>query len=144
MAVCTRSAVKMSDIEYIPSINALKFNILNTSSHEERTFTFLLLYRKQSVNSAQYIRNLTTVVNCYSIAVILGDFNINYLNSTEAHTLKSVMESLGYTQMVVNPTFISGSLLDHVYIRLKDVNITVHVINVYYSDHDAIQLTMQY
>ena len=54
------------------------------------------------------------------------------------------MKSLGYTQMVANPTFISGSLLDHVYNRLKGVNITVHVINVYYSDHDAIQLTMQY
>ena len=88
MAVCTRSAVKMS-------INALKLNILNTSLHEERTFTLLLLYRKQSVNSAQYVRNVTTVENSYSIAVILGDFNINYLNSTEAHTLKSVMGIVG-------------------------------------------------
>ena len=86
MAVCTRSTVKMSDIEYTASINALKFNILNTSLHEERTFTFLLLYFKQSINSAQYIRNLTTVVNIYSNVVILGDFNINYLNCTQAHS----------------------------------------------------------
>ena len=53
------------------------------------------------------------------------------------------MESLNYIQVVTSPTFISGSLLDHVYVKLSSVNVTVNVINVYYSDHDAIQVAVQ-
>ena len=68
MALCTRNTVEMTDIEYIPLINALKLNIMNNNLNEENTS--LLLYRKQSSNSAQYIRNLTTVVNSCSIGVI--------------------------------------------------------------------------
>lgn len=143
MTVCTRSTVEMTNVEYIPAINALKFKLVNVNLHEENTF--LLLYRKQSLNSTQYIRCLTPVVNSSPIDVIFGDFNINYMNSTQAQMLKSLMKSLNFTQIVTTPTFISsGSLLDHVYIRLTGINITVSVMNVYYSDHDAIQLTVQY
>ena len=143
MAVCTRSTVEITNVEYIPLINALKFKLVYGNLQDERTF--LLLYRKQSLNSAQYIRDLTTVMNRTSIDVVFGDFNINYMSSTQSKTLRSLMTSLNYSQIVTNPTFFSsGSLLDHVYGRLTGINITVSVINVYYSDHDAVQLTIQY
>ena len=84
-------------------------------------------------------------MNRTSIDVVFGDFNINYMSSTQSKTLRSLMTSLNYSQIVTNPTFLSsGSLLDHVYVRLTGINITVSVINVYYSDHDAVQLTIQY
>ena len=58
--------------------------------------------------------------------------------------LSSLMQSLDYLQIVEIPTFISGSLLDHVYIRqAKKINIDSSVINVYYSDHDAIKITIR-
>ena len=55
------------------------------------------------------------------------------------------MESFDYTQIVTNPTFIfSGSLLDHVYIRPTAFQIlNISVVNVYYSDHDAIKIVLQ-
>ena len=58
--------------------------------------------------------------------------------------LTSLMESLGYLQIVKMPKFISGSLLDHVYIRKANKgNIDSSVISVYYSDHDAIKITVR-
>ncbi|KXJ11203.1 ATP-dependent DNA helicase PIF1 [Exaiptasia diaphana] len=47
----------------------------------------------------------------------IGDFNMNYLNNKEVQALSTIMEQLDYVQTVQGPTFISGSLLDHVYIR---------------------------
>ena len=56
------------------------------------------------------------------------------------------MESLNYTQIVTKPTFISsGSLLDHVYVRPTVFEIIEnYAVNVYYSDHDAVKITVQY
>ena len=86
------------------------------------------------------------MLNSYSIDIILGDFNINYLNDNQVQSLKSLMESFNYTQIVTKPTFISsGSLLDHVYIRSTKFQIIEnYVVNVYYSDHDAIKIKVQY
>ena len=108
--------------------------------------TFLLLYRKQSSNILQYVDCLKYMHNSYSIDIILGDFNINYLNDNQVQPLKSLMESFNYTQVVTKPTFISsGSLLDQVYVMSTKVQIFEnYVINVYYSDHGAIKITVQY
>ncbi len=53
-------------------------------------------------------------------------------------------ESLEFCQLVKKPMFVSlGSLLDHLYIKQGSSQIIDnHVINVYYSDHDAIKVTL--
>ena len=86
------------------------------------------------------------MLNSYSIDIILGDFNINYLNDNQVQPLKYLMESFNYMQIVTRPTFISsGSLLDHVYVRPTVFQIIEnYVVNVYYSDHDAIKIVVQY
>ena len=69
--------------------------------------------------------------------VILGDFNVNYLNDKDIKPLNALMESFNYVQTVQNPTCVSsGSLLDRVYVRNEIINIIdTYVIPVYYSDH---------
>jgi len=78
----------------------------------------------------------------YSFDVILGDFTINYFDDKESDNLKNILESrLGYQQIVSKPTFLSGSLLDHVFIRShKFKSVDNSVIGVYYSDHDAVKI----
>ena len=49
LAVCSRNTVEISDYEYFPSANALKFCISCTRSLKRRTV--LLLYRKQSCSN---------------------------------------------------------------------------------------------
>ena len=144
MALCARNTVEIRQCEYFPSINALTFDLVNRTSKEIRTI--LLLYRKQNSNILQYVDCLKYMLNSYSIDFILGDFNINYLNDNQVQPLKSLMESFNYTQIVTKPTFISsGSLLDHVYIRSTKFQIIEnYVVNVYYCDHDAIKIKVQY
>ena len=54
------------------------------------------------------------------------------------------MDSLHYIQVVQSPTFVSGgSLLDHVYVKCSHRHtIKCSVLPVYYSDHDAIKISI--
>ena len=142
MAVCTRSTVAIVNHEYILQINGLKFDLCIGPNQQPKTF--LLLYRKQSVTSQQYLNNLAQVLKTHAVDLIFGDFNINYLNDVEIEPLKLLMELSGFKQVVCCPTFISGSLLDHVYIKETSLDVLHNrIINVYYSDHDAIRLIIR-
>ena len=143
MVLCTKNTVEIRQCEYFPSINALKFDLVNSQSQELQTF--LLLYRKQASNIVQYLDCLRYILDSYKIDMILGDFNMNYLNDNQVQPLKYLMVSFNYTQIVTKPTFISsGSLLDHVYVRSTVFQILdISVVNVYYSDHDAIKIVLQ-
>lgn len=83
------------------------------------------------------------ITNC-NIDIIFGDFNSDYFNENN-YSLKQLTESLNYVQLVNQPTFVSsGSLLDHVYVKQSIRNkIEAKVISVYYSDHEAVQVTVK-
>ena len=125
-------------------INALKFVLVDSKLQESRSF--LLLYRKNNSNVSQYIEALQYLLNIYRIDMALGDFNMNYFNATHSQPLISLMESLNYTQIVTEPTFVSaGSLLDHVYVKPTSIRIMNNsVVSVYYSDHDAVVTSLQF
>ena len=56
--------------------------------------------------------------------MIVGDFNINYLEDDNIRPLKLLMDSLNYTQIIQSATFIStGSLLDQVYVKDSILNV---------------------
>ncbi len=78
--------------------------------------------------------------------MVLGDFNINYFNRSHSQPLISLMESLNYTQIVTEPTFVSsGSLLDHVYVNPTSIRILNNsIVSVYYSNHDAVVTSLQF
>ena len=144
MALCTRSTVDIRGCQYFPSLNALKYELVNCKSKEIQNM--LLLYRKQNSSVSQYIECLKYLLNTFTIDIILGDFNINYFNDNTVKHLRSLMESLNYIQIVTKPTFVSsGSLLDHVYIKSAALEATENiVISVYYSDHDAVKFTIKH
>ncbi len=143
MAICVKPNLEVENYEYIPILNALKFYLVDTNLQESQSF--LLLYRKNNSIVSQHIEALQYVLNSSRIDMILGDFNINYLNEIHSQPL-SLIESLNYTQIVTEPTFVSaGTLLDHVYVRPTCIRILKNsVISVYYSDHDAVVTSLQY
>ena len=143
LAFCNQTTVSINEKEYLPVINALIFTAV-FSTQENCEIRFLFLYRKQASNVHDFVNNINHITNWYTIDVILGDFNINYFNEQESHSLQNILEStLGYQQIVSKPTFLSGSLLDHVYIRSnKFKSIDNTVIGVYYSDHDAVKILL--
>ena len=137
LAVCTKPTIAVSNTQYFPVINGWKLETIQT--HTDKSIVFLLIYRKNNCNTTQYLENLRQIIQNNNIQIILGDFNINYYTDT---SLKSLMNSLGYIQIINKPTFVSsGSLLDHVYVQ-QSINSKVisTVTSVYYSDHDSIQV----
>ena len=144
MVICVKGTLEVREYEYIPSLNALKFNLLDIKLQE--SLMLLLVYRKNNSNISQYMEALQYVLTSFNIDVVLGDFNINYFSQTHSNTLRSLMESLNYSQIVTEPTFVSaGSLLDHVYVKPTSIQVNnCSVVSVYYSDHDAVVTSLQY
>ena len=72
--------------------------------------------------------------------LILGDFNINVFASSN-NNLQNIMSQ--YQLLNQEPTHISGSLLDHVYIRREAMQRfsleIIQTISVYFSDHEAVK-----
>ena len=88
-----------------------------------------------------YLSNLPHQTHQGMPTVILGDFNENLLPSTSSSRLLQFMSSLGYTQLVAEPTTDSGSLLDHIYYN-RSYQGFVDVVDTYYSDHDMCFLSL--
>ena len=144
---CVRSRYakfEITEYHFYPEINAIALSIVHTViSHFN--ITILLLYCNNGRNTSQFIQHLENILNSNKIDVVFGDFNINYFNEIQVDTLKITMEQLNYIQTVQSPTFISGSLIDHVYIRNEMWNfsfdICTTVVPVYYSDHEAVKIS---
>ena len=94
----------------------------------------LLLYRKHGVPLSSFTYLLTHFLSrSDNIQIILGDFNINGFEQND------------YTLIVKQPTYLLGSLLDHVYIKdsFKDnISIKCIVKNIFISDQDAVKFQL--
>jgi len=109
------------------------------------SYTILVLYRKNSSNISQYAQDLRNILNSHAIDMIPGDININYLNDDTIQPVKSLMDSLEYSQIVQSPTFVSaGSTLDHVYVKPTFDIVQNSIVSVYYSDHDAVKICIKH
>ena len=78
-----------------------------------------------------------------SVDIIAGDFNCNLLKVIENKLLDIFTD---HVQMVNKPTHISGSLIDHVYIKktlMEEFSTNVTVENIYFSDHDALRIVIK-
>ena len=145
LALCHQRRVIVSEKQYIPALNGLKFcaTFCEKNNHEIR---FVLLYRKHSMNVTSFVNNLRTMLNQHSVDVILGDFNLNYFTEKDCRFLITTLEGiLGFQQIVNKPTFVSsGSLLDHVYIKPEKFKaVSNSIVSVYYSDHEGVRINFE-
>ena len=100
----------------------------------------------RSANGSQeeLVDNLEQLVDMERLTVISGDMNI-CLDKHPNCLLSTALGGLGFEQLVPGPTHIAGGRIDHVYLRdphalLAGFQLTQHV--PYYSDHDALCLSM--
>ena len=101
-------------------------------------FSMLVLYRKINSNLADFVGYVTYLVITKHVDLILGDFNEDSLLNERPITTSS--QSLGFTQIVSEPTHVQG---DHIYIRNNQnslPNFDVLLNSVYFSHHDSIVL----
>ena len=71
------------------------------------------------------------------LTVILGDFNKCPL-AVQSNAIPTIFSNYGCSQLVVSPTYDSGSQIDHVYFNKAFKNVVVEVTDCYFSDHDFV------
>ena len=74
----------------------------------------MLLYRSPNSPLTSFYNTLENELSDSFIDIALGDFNTDILNNININ-LNNVLSN--YTLLVNQPTYISGSLLDHVYVN---------------------------
>ena len=114
-------------------------------SFSRRAFRLLLIYRSPSSNKSQFFDKLEKFLNSQKedIDIILGDFNINAADFDHEETSSCLSSS--YNLIVNEPTHLSGSVLDHIYVNkkiFKHLKYDVNLISVNFTDHDAVSLKL--
>ena len=101
------------------------------------------VYRSQSGNSLELLEKLKNLIEARRVTIISGDFNICYMENFSNRMTQGLL-SMGFDQLVHEPTHIRGRHIDQVYFldpkdRLKPI---VDRYSPYYSDHDGICITI--
>ena len=101
-------------------------------------------YRSSNGHSVELLNNLLRMLPEKRAVIITGDFNICYqMNRT--NRLIQGLETNGFRQLVHEATHIRGRHIDHAYWRDSEGTWSEPVVDrysPYYSDHDAIGLTI--
>ena len=101
----------------------------------------LVLYRKNNSSLESFYNHLSDILSVENVDIVVGDFNINAQDLSQVNRLLQVFHQ--YEQIVQSPTHLAGATLDHVYVRnefMEQFNLLDYSINIYFSDHDAIQI----
>ena len=97
----------------------------------------ILCYRKNN-QMASLLHTVEQISKQNEVHITLGDLNINIIAGNQM--ISTVLPN--YTQIGREPTHISSSLIDHVYIQngfLESVKATSQIVRVHFSDHDAVR-----
>ena len=102
------------------------------------------IYRAQYGSIPRVVENTEKLLNINKTTIIGGDINI-CLNKDKNNMLTKYLISIGFSQLIKNPTHIDGGLIDHLYFHLigQMQNITIETFGKYCSDHDAICTAVQ-
>ena len=105
----------------------------------------LNVYRSQGMNNDELANDLKSLINISKFTLVCGDFNLCYIES-RTNAVTSMMEHLGFTQLVHEATHFKGGHIDHIYSNHSREHFLVNVClySPYYlaKDHDGICVTV--
>ena len=108
-------------------------------------FDIVHVYRSQGMDKHELSEDLRKCINPKKPTIVCGDFNICYV-SQRNNEITSMLETLGFTQLVQNATHLKGGHIDHVYSNHNPAkySIEISLYSPYYLclDHDAICVTV--
>ena len=117
-----------------------KFQIIKFS---HKALDIINVYRSQSGNSVELLENIKKQIDKGRVTIITGDFNICFMENFSNRMVQGLL-SLGFEQLVHEPTHIQGRHIDHIYFHdpTNRLNPILERYSPYYSDHDAICITI--
>ena len=117
--------------------NGTNFQITKMSSPD---LDVICVYRSSDGSKRELLSKLLDILTFNKASYICGDFNICLFKEPQ-NVLTDTLEENNFVQIVQNPTFKIGSLLDHGYIRQTNP-FTMTTYAPYWSDHDAVLLVV--
>ena len=127
---------KMS-LEDEPNVTATNtYSVIKLKSSH---FHIIFLYLSKDYDKESVFCLLEDWIEANIPTAVIGDVNENLLENSK---FQKFMQAIGFQQMIKEPTFEKGSILDHVYINMlmMEKNPIVEQNSCYYSDHDVISL----
>lgn len=104
----------------------------------------ITVYRSSDGNLTKLMEYLQNLIDPNKTTVVCGDINLCYLQ-TGMNKVTKFLENQGFSQLVKWPTHNKGRLIDHLYLKhIMDGSHSLHRHSPYFSDHDAICLTIEY
>ena len=100
------------------------------------------VYRSHNGNKHDLVERLEKVINKEKTTVIAGDFNLCGTQE-KRNVVSHYLERQGFSQVIEEATHMQGRVIDHVYVNRKDIIIELQRYSPYYSDHDALLLTLK-
>ena len=100
------------------------------------------IYRSAEGSKATLIESLKHFIQDGKTTLICGDFNICGQSEKQDKVLKFIVER-GFTKLNDEPTQIQGRQIDHMFINHPTLVRGIERYSPYYSDHDALLLTLR-
>ena len=121
------------------NVHGIEITIIKISSC--KGYTIVAIYRSPKVPVRQLCEAISKIFAIISTenSIIVGDFNINWLNDTEKRPLYNILiRDQHYQQMISTYTTDKKTLIDHIYTIIAHLDIQAGVLETYFSDHKAI------
>ena len=97
-------------------VNYERFQILKISSEQ---MDVINVYRSSDANTSQFINEMVKLIEFSKKTIILGDFNLCYLNQKN-HPIFVALESKNFNQYVAKATHMEGRLIDVIFSNKRD------------------------
>ena len=102
------------------------------------------VYRSSSASTEDFCEQLMDFITSTKKQLIFGDFNVCGQREKTSR-IPRFLSRLGFYQLVSEATQIQGRQIDHIYVKdeLKTDILEIERCSMYYTDHDALLLTMK-
>jgi exonuclease III len=125
---------------------AIEYVAITISPRQCFTLQVIAIYnpptsKQDFIQQTQFLLDAANVKDIPTI--IVGDFNEDLLTKP-SNSLTALLESYNFTQKITEPTTDYGSLLDHIYHNMALTEEHYEVVDMYYSDHDAIFMALKH
>ena len=119
-----------------------ELQVIKVKLHE---IDFISLYRSAGISYVETLNSLMRMLDPSRPTLITGDFNVCLLKHPRNIITKTLVE-LGYRQLIKEATHVLGGHIDHAYWRDPEDEMGdpwIETYSPYYSDHDALLITLQ-
>ena len=135
-----------SKIDFVAEPEMVSTETYSAILFKTKDFHIVFLYISSNCKKACLFTLLDSWIEKKVPTAIMGDINENFLKGEKlkkANTrFVNMMTLRGFQQLIKEPTYISGSVIDHIYVNdaMEAQGISTQIDGAYYSDHDILSL----